>query len=181
MTLVFGLALGVAVPTAPAFAAPFDDQTCPNVNDAGRRFNALVDASGVLGPDLVAAAQAMVDGYRACVKGYDDNVYNQPEAAGQQHTNATAVGRIYARLGLARSLERVGRFAADEKRYADAKAAYDEAIKRIDEMKTIPSLEAMGPVGGDSPEHRLIVKGDDLRAKIVAAEAALPPAPAATP
>ncbi len=171
--LVLGSALAGFACSGPATAEPFDDQICPNVNDAGRRLNSLIDASKLLTDDLVAAAQAMVDGYRTCVRGYDDNTYNQPEAAGQQHTNGTIVGRIYARLALARALQRIGEYDSEGKKFADAKTAFDEAIARVDEMKTIPSVEAMGGVG-DSPEHRLIVKGDDLRKQLEANEAALP-------
>jgi hypothetical protein len=170
---VLGTALAGFPSSGPAAADQFDDQICPNVNDAGRRLNSLIDASKLLTDDLVAAAQAMVDGYRTCVRGYDDNTYNQPEAAGQQHTNGTTVGRVYARLALARALQRIGEYDADGKKFADAKSSFDEAIARIDEMKAIPSVEAMGGVG-DSPEHRLIAKGDGLRKQIEASEAALP-------
>jgi hypothetical protein len=176
--LLFSLAFGVVTAgstfVAPASAATeFSDETCPNVDDAGRKLNAIIDSSRLLTDDLIAAAAAMVDGYRVCMRGYDDNTYNQAEAAGQQHTNATSVGRIYARLGLARALQRVGDYAADQKKYGDAKIAYDEALKRIDEMSTIPSLDIGGGLG-DTPEHRLIAKGADLRKAIETSEAALP-------
>jgi hypothetical protein len=172
--LAIALALAAPLSGTSARAAEFEDQTCPNANDAGRHLNSLNDSGKATADDAMAAAQAMVTAYRECVRGYDNDVYNQPEAAGQQHNNGTPIGRIYARLALARSLQRVGIYDIDLKKYADAKAAYDEALKHLDEMKSIPSLEMAGPLGGGSPEHTLLTKGDDLRKEIEAGEAALP-------
>lgn len=150
----------------------FGDQTCPNVTPAGRHLNALVDASTILSDDLVSAAQAMVDGYRACKHGYDDNAYHNHEGeTGTSVTDALPIGRLYARLALARSLQRVGVYAVDGKKYADARIAFADAIKNIDEMATID----VGSLAfGDTSEHRMLGEGQDLKKQVESSVVNLP-------
>lgn len=171
--LAFALVLALGLETdVRAADQSFEDTTCPNVTQAGRHLNDLVDTSKVLTDDLVAAAAAMVGGYRECVAGYDRDQYNNTNGTAGQVTNLTPVGRLYARLALARSLERIGEYAADAKKYGDARAAYTEAIKWIDDMD---SIAAGGPSFGDTPQGRLISKGADAKKSAQTALAQLPP------
>ena len=174
-------ALAAAVGATATAADQFDDQTCPNVTPLGIKLNALVVSTTVLTPDLLAAANAMVDGYRACMRGYDSDVYNQPNTPGAEHTNAIPVGRIYARLSLARSLQRVAAYAADDKRFDDARAAYTEALKRLTEMDAIAAYGTQFGLGGETPEHRLVRLGEQLKKDLTADLAALPPAASPSP
>lgn len=174
----FGCALVLAAltfvtPLAARADDVFEDQTCPNVTPLGRHLNEIVDTSKVLTDDLVAAANAMVAGYRECMNGYDHDLYNNRTDSQGQVTNATEIGRIYARLGLSRSLERVGIYAADAKKYPDARASYTEAVKWIDSMQAIVE----GSPVGDSPEGRLLAKAADLKIAVQGDLAKLPASP----
>ena len=174
---IVALACAVTIALMPAIAAAdtaFEDQTCPNVTPLGRHLNEIVDASKTLTDDLVAAAAAMVAGYRECMNGYDHDQYNNRNDAQGQVTNATAIGRLYARLGLARSLERVGIYAYDGKKYADARADYVEAVKWIDSMQTLAEGASVGD-STNSPQGRLLTKGADLKKTLQADVAQLPP------
>jgi len=172
-------ALAAAVGATATAADQFDDQTCPNVTPLGIKLNAIVDSTTVLTPELLAASNAMVDGYRACMRGYDNDVYNQRYAPGAQITNAIPVGRVYARLSLARSLQRVAAYAVDDKRFDDARAAYTEALKRLNEMNAIAAYGT--EFAGETAEHRLARVGEQLKKDLTADLAALPPAASPAP
>ena len=151
-------------PAAAYAATSFNDSTCPNVTPLGQHLNDLVDTSKTLSDELVGAAQAMVDGYRTCKRGYDDNTYNnRAGGTGTSVTDGNVVGRLYARLALARSLQRIGIYAVDGKKYADARTAFSDAMKNLDEMSTID----VGSLAfSDSTEHRLLTEGRELENKI---------------
>ncbi|MGH7727910.1 MAG: hypothetical protein ACREM2_03845 [Vulcanimicrobiaceae bacterium] len=175
-------AFAAASQPAAADNATFNDPQCPNVNPTGQHLDAILAQSKVLTPDLMATAKAMIDGYLSCMKGYDQQQYqggsNFGGGAGESQTNAVVVDRIYTRLQVARSLQRVGTYQADAKNDADARASYQQAISYLDQM---PQIESLGEISSSSPDARLLREGLQLKTYLQAAIAGLPSADETAP
>jgi hypothetical protein len=160
----------------PAKPAPFTDSTCPEANDSGRKLNALNVAGNVSGDDLMAAAEGLVAAYKECRMNYDQLV-NRTDA--DHETNSIAVGRIYSRLQLARSYQRIGYYREQLHYPAEAKVQYDLALEPLAQIEQIMEGSRVGIADRESAEFKLQAQEQALHTQIVASEAKLPtPAPA---
>ena len=180
--MAFAAALLAAPPaSADTPAAAFTDDACPAATPLGRHLNAIDPQSAAAQDDILATAKAMVGAYRDCVMSFDNDARGHQQDASNDYV---VTHRMYARLALARSLQRVASSAAQLHDPASAKREYDAALQRLAEMETI----GVGAQGSAGTEGRLLRESRDLHDAIVTAEKALPPmpsgaspAPSATP
>lgn len=187
--LALTLAAALAHPMPASSDDLFTDGTCEKATPAGRHLNELVEKNNTLTPELKTAATQMRDIYEECVTGYDRDARSSSGRGGEQftNTNGAIVGRLYARLALARALQRVAQYDVYDKDVVAARNSYDEALQRLDELERIEPFANSHP---GTPERSLVMKGQALRPAIVAAKTALTgsaapsvvaPAPAPSP
>lgn len=175
MRTLFKISVAAAlIATQPGIAmaqqapAPFNDEACPNATPLGRHLNELNAQAKPSNDQLMATAKQLVDAYRNCAQSYDRevNAKNSDES-----TDYIVTNRMYARLALARSLQRVAAYNAQLGDPTAAKANYDAALKPLDEIDSIG-----GDVGGsiNGNERMLLNEARDLRGTVQNAEKALP-------
>lgn len=135
--------------------------------------NEVASRDTTLTPELMAAAVDMKNVYEECVTGYDRDQQSATGHGGEQfaNTNGVVIGRLYSRLALARALQRLAMYDTYAKAYGDAKADYEKAIARLDEMTHV---ESYGDSKPGSSDRNLLTKASEMRSQLVAAEAALP-------
>ena len=159
-------------------SAAFNDPTCPQANDAGRKLNALNAAGNVSGDDLMAASQGLVDAYRDCVKTSDHDQYSKNS---DHQSDYIGVSRIYSRLQLSRSYQRIGSFYEQLHQPDKAKDAYTSALAPLSEIDGITSGANLGLQDRSSPEFRMETESkmlhDQLESSIAKLPAAASPAP----
>lgn len=165
---VLTLASIMAVGARPAAAqdTAFTDDSCPMATPAGRHLNEVGAQPTHTNDDMLAAARALADAYRACVASYDSDLHH-PVA--DQSSDKLVVGRMYSRLALARSLQRLGMFHGQLHAPAQAKSEDDAALKSLDEVEAIGA----GAQLGAGSEGKLLVESRSLRDELLSAEKAL--------
>ncbi len=179
MRTIFKLAVAVALIAQPAIAgaqqaAPFVDEACPNATLPGRHLNELNAQVKPSSDQLMANAKQLVDAYRSCAQSYDNDVHAKN---GDQSSDYLVTHRMYARLALARSLQRVGAYNAQLGDSVAAKANYNAAVKPLDEIESIGGDAASSLEGS---ERKLLNEARDLRGTLQSAEKALPASGTAT-
>ena len=175
---VVSVPLGARAAESPA--QQFTDQVCERATSVGRRMNDIAGRDTTLTPELMAAAVDMKNVYEDCVQGYDRDQSSATGHGGEQYanTNGALIGRLYSRLALARALQRLAMYDEYAKNYGDAKANYQEAVDRLDQMTRV---ESYGDSHPGSSDRNLLEKGKAMRPTLVAAETALPNAMNASP
>jgi len=173
MRTILKLAVAVALIAQPAIAgaqqaAPFVDEACPNATLPGRHLNELNAQAKPSSDQLMANAKQLVDAYRNCTESYDRDVHGKN---GDASSDYVVTHRMYARLALARSLQRVAAYNAQLADPAIAKANYDAALKPLDEIESIGGDAASSLEGS---ERKLLNEARDLRGTLQSAEKALP-------
>ncbi len=174
MRTLFKILVVVALVAQPALAgaqqaaSPFVDEACPNATALGQHLNELNAQAKPSNDQLIATAKQLVDAYRSCAQSYDRDVHGKNS---DQSTDYVVAHRMYARLALARSLQRVAAYNAQLGDPAAAKANYDAALKPLDEIESIG-----GDVGDtmEGSERKLLNEARDLRGTLQSAEKALP-------
>jgi len=172
------LVSALASPGASDEAPPFADAACPNATAAGRHLNDLTNASTALTNDVMQAALELVGVYADCAAGYDRSAAAAPGGQVSDSSGITA-RRIYARIALARAQERVGNYYSHERKYGEARASFEAALKSLAAATAID----VGNAAPDSAERSLLAKAAGFEKEIESAEAALPKGggPPATP
>ncbi len=126
----------------------------------------------------MATANGLVAAYRDCVTSFDRETHAH---GGDASSDYVVSHRMYARLALARSLQRTGTYAAQLHDSATAKSNFDEALKSLAEVESI----GVAARGSEGAETKLLQSSRSLHDDLVTAEKALPaagasPAPTTT-
>ncbi len=178
--LTFSLAAAMAA--SPGFVAaqqsvvPFDDEACPAATPFGRHLNELNAEAKPSNDDLMSTAKQLVDAYRGCVRGYDKDAHDR--STSDESSDYVVTHRMYSRLALARSLQRVGAYAAQLGDAKTAQLSYQAALKPLDEIDSIGG-DVAGSIEGS--ERKLLTEAHDLRGTIEAAQKTLPAGGTAKP
>ena len=167
-----GTAAHADAPTA------FNDSTCPQANDPGRKLNSLSAGGSASSDDMMAASQGLVDAYKDCVTTSDRSDHSKNA---DHQSDYVIVTRVYSRLQLGRSYQRIGSFYEQLHDPVKARAAYDSALLALGEIDGILSDGTVGLVDRGSPEVRLRGEAHDLHDQLIASEKKLNAAPAASP
>ncbi len=169
MLLAIALACGPRVAAAQPASAPFSDEACPAATPFGRHLNDLNTQGKPSNDELVATAKQLVEAYRGCVQGYDRDARDR--STSDQSNDYVVTHRMYARLALARALQRVGLYAAQLGDPKTAAADYQAALKPLDEIDSIGGDAASSLEGS---ERKLLTEAHDLRASLQSAQKGMP-------
>lgn len=158
----------------------FADDACPQANASGRTLNSLNAGGKATNDQIMTAAQGLVDAYKDCASAFDAT--SRMKNNDGQSTDYIVVHRAYARLQLARSLQRIGSLHEQLKETDKARAAYQAAMQPLDELDAVIGTQ---DISSNGSEGKILAEGRDLRAALKTSLAGLPagspPAPSPVP